>query len=59
MIAICENLKNFWSSKPPLVLFMLCLGIFAVVLLTLGYIVKVNDIKNPDAVSLNPSPAEP
>ena len=51
MIAILENLKSFWGSKPPLVLFMLCLGIFAVVLLTLGYIVKVNDLKNPDAVS--------
>lgn len=49
MIAIFENVKGFWSSKPPLVLFMLCLGIFAVVLLTLGYIVKVNDLKNPDA----------
>ena len=51
MIAILENLKGFWASKPPLVLFMLSLGIFAVVLLTLGYIVKVNNIKNPDAVS--------
>lgn len=49
MIAICENLKSFWTSKPPLVLFMLSIGIFAVVLLTLGYIVKVNEIKNPDA----------
>lgn len=49
MIAICENLKGFWTSKPPLVLFMLCIGIFAIVLLTLGYIVKVNDYKNPDA----------
>lgn len=49
MIAILENLKGFWASKPPLVLFMLSLGIFAVVLLTLGYIVKVNNIKNPDA----------
>lgn len=49
MIAIFENLKGFWTSKPPLVLFMLCLGVFAVVLLTLGYIVKVKKLNNPDA----------
>lgn len=41
------------SSRPPLVLFMLCLGVFAVVLLTLAYIVKVNDLKNPDEKDWN------
>lgn len=44
-----ENLKGFASSKPPMVVFMVCLGAFAVVLLTMGYIVKVRDqLKNHD-----------
>jgi hypothetical protein len=42
------------ASRPPLVLFMLCLGIFAFILLTVGYVIKVNDIRNPDEkVTLN------
>ncbi|XP_060075610.1 transmembrane protein 248-like [Ylistrum balloti] len=46
---VVENVKGFLSSKPPLVIFMICLGGFAVVLLTLAYIVKVNDqLINPD-----------
>ncbi|KAL4223624.1 hypothetical protein ACF0H5_017093 [Mactra antiquata] len=48
MWIICENIRGFVSSRPPLILFMLSLGIFAVALLTIGYIVKVNEIKNPD-----------
>ncbi|XP_021349901.1 transmembrane protein 248-like [Mizuhopecten yessoensis] len=46
---VIENLKGFLSTKPPLVIFMICLGGCAVVLLTLAYIVKVNDqLINPD-----------
>lgn len=46
---LVENVKGFVYSKPPLVIFMICLGGCAVVLLTLAYIVKVNDkLINPD-----------
>ncbi|XP_062600240.1 transmembrane protein 248-like isoform X2 [Saccostrea cucullata] len=46
--AICENLKSFAKNKPPMVLFVVSLGTFAVVLLTLAYIVKVKELPNPD-----------
>lgn len=53
MWIICDNLRGFMSSRPPTVTFMLSLGIFAVVLLTLAYIIKVNDLKNPDEKDWN------
>ncbi|XP_045172618.2 transmembrane protein 248-like [Mercenaria mercenaria] len=53
MWMICDNMRGFMASRPPLVLFMLCLGIFAFVLLTVGYVVKVNDIRNPDEKDWN------
>lgn len=43
-----ENLRGFASSRPPLVVFMVCMGLFAIVLLSLAYYVKWNEIKNPD-----------
>lgn len=43
-----ENLKGFVSTRPPLVVFMICLGSFAVILLTLAYYVKVQELRNPD-----------
>ncbi|XP_022342406.1 transmembrane protein 248-like isoform X2 [Crassostrea virginica] len=46
--AICENLKSFAKNKPPMVLFVISLGTFAVVLLTLAYIVRVKELPNPD-----------
>ncbi|XP_048757115.2 transmembrane protein 248-like isoform X2 [Ostrea edulis] len=46
--AIFENLKSFVKNKPPMVLFVISLGAFAVVLLTLAYIVKVKELPNPD-----------
>lgn len=46
--AICENLKSFFRNKPPMVLFVISLGTFALVLLTLAYIIKVQELPNPD-----------
>lgn len=46
--AICENLKSFFKNKPPMVLFVISLGAFALVLLTLAYIIKVQELPNPD-----------
>ncbi len=43
-----ENLKGFASSRPPLVVFMVCMGCFAIVLLTLAYYVKSHEVPNPD-----------
>ena len=43
-----ENLRGFASSRPPLVVFMICMGLFAIVLLSLAYYVKWNEIRNPD-----------
>ena len=43
-----ENLSGFASSRPPLVIFMVCMGLFAIVLLSLAYYVKWNEIQNPD-----------
>lgn len=45
---VVDNLKGFASNRPPLVVFMICLGLFAVALLSLAYYIKVNDIQNPD-----------
>ncbi|XP_064612635.1 transmembrane protein 248-like isoform X2 [Liolophura sinensis] len=47
-IGMVDNLKGFAHSRPPLVIFMLCLGGFAVVLVTLAYYVKVKELTNPD-----------
>lgn len=47
-MTICENLRGFASSRPPLVMFMVCLGAFAIVLISLSYYFKYNDIYNPD-----------
>lgn len=45
---VYENLKGFATSRPPIIIFMVCLGAFAVVLLTLAYFIKVREITNPD-----------
>lgn len=45
---VVDNLKGFTQNRPPLVVFMLCLGLFAVALLSLAYYVKLNDVQNPD-----------
>ena len=43
-----DNFKRFASSKPPLMVFMICLGFFAVILLSLAYYVKTQEMTNPD-----------
>lgn len=48
-LAPYENFRGFASSRPPLIVFMICLGFFAIVLMTLGYYVKISDqVRNPD-----------
>ena len=47
-IAAVDNFKRFASSKPPLMVFMICLGFFAVILLSLAYYVKTQELTNPD-----------
>ena len=43
-----DNLRGFVSSRPPLVIFMLCLGLFTIVLLTVANYVQVTKLRNPD-----------
>ncbi|XP_041348979.1 transmembrane protein 248-like [Gigantopelta aegis] len=45
---ILDNLKGFVTSRPPLIIFMICLASFAVVLVMFAYIVQVNDIPKND-----------
>ncbi|CAL1534678.1 unnamed protein product [Lymnaea stagnalis] len=45
---IVENLRGFFNSRPPLVVFMICLASFAIALITFAYIVKTKDMPNPD-----------
>jgi phosphotransferase system glucose/maltose/N-acetylglucosamine-specific IIC component len=45
---IVDNLRGFFVSRPPLVVFMICLASFAIALITFAYVIKVKDIPNPD-----------
>lgn len=45
---IVENLRGFFNSRPPLVVFMICLASFAIALITFAYIVKTKEMANPD-----------
>ncbi|XP_071093836.1 transmembrane protein 248-like [Haliotis cracherodii] len=45
---VCENLRGFAYSRPPLVIFMICLATFAIALVTFAYVVKMRDMPNPD-----------
>lgn len=47
-MTLVENVRGFFLSRPPLVVFMICLGSFAVALITFAYIIKVKDMPNPD-----------
>ena len=47
-IVIVENLRGFFNSRPPLVLFMICLASFAIALITFAYVVRIKDMPNPD-----------
>ena len=43
-----ENLKGHASSKPPMVVFVVCLFLFAVAMVSLGLYIKDNDIQDYD-----------
>lgn len=44
-----ENLKDFAHNRPPVMVFMACLGFFAIILMSLAYYVKLTeDIPDPD-----------
>ncbi|XP_054749135.1 transmembrane protein 248-like [Lytechinus pictus] len=43
-----ENLKGFTSSRPPLVVFTICILLFAIVLLSLESYIKRNDVPDYD-----------
>lgn len=43
-----ENLRGFFTTRPPLVVFMICLASFAVTLITFAYIVKTQNLPDPD-----------
>ncbi|XP_077995502.1 transmembrane protein 248-like [Glandiceps talaboti] len=45
---IFDNLKGFLLTRPPLVVFILCVGAFAVAMVTLAYYVKLHQIQDPD-----------
>lgn len=43
-----ENFRNFLSSRPPLVLFVVCIGMIAIAFISYAYYIKYNDVYNPD-----------
>lgn len=47
-LIIVENVRGFFTSRPPLVLFMICLASFAIALITFAYVVRIKDMPNPD-----------
>jgi len=48
-----ENLKGFAVSRPPVVIFMVCIALISVILMTLAFIVKDNELKKPDVSQVN------
>ena len=52
-INVAENLANFISSKPPTVVFLVCLICFLIVLGSLTDYVKHNEVRNPDEQDWN------
>ncbi|XP_070572351.1 transmembrane protein 248-like [Ptychodera flava] len=45
---IIDNTKGFIITRPPLVVFILCVGAFAIAMVTLAYYVKIHQIQDPD-----------
>jgi len=43
-----ENLKGFAVSRPPVIIFMVCIALISIILMTLAFIVKDNELKKPD-----------
>ena len=52
---VVDNLRGFTQHRPPLVVFMICLGLFAVALLSMAYYIKLNDVQNPDVSQVRKS----
>ena len=52
-IHLIENLFEFFSSKPPTVVFLLCLISFIIVLVILSDFVRNNEIRNLDEEDWN------
>ena len=44
-----ENFRHFLSSRPPLVVFVVCIGMTAIAFISYAYYIKYNDVYNPDA----------
>lgn len=52
-----DNFKGFVMSRPPLIMFVTVLGLFAVILMSLAYYVKFTDkIQNPDISEVSVTP---
>jgi len=43
-----ESLKAFAVSRPPVVIFMVCIALISIILMTLAFIVNDNELKKPD-----------
>ena len=52
-INFVENLVEFFSAKPPTVVFLICLFSFIVVLASLSDFIKNNEIRNIDEEDWN------
>ena len=52
-MALTENFCGFFSNRPPIVVFMICLASFAVSLMTFAYIVKSRELPDPDVSEVN------
>jgi len=48
-----ENLRSFATSRPPLVVFMACMGVIALILMTLAFYIKDAELKKPDGSQVN------
>lgn len=49
MVVRCiDNLRGFTQTRPPLIVFLICIGGFSVILVTLAYYVKVSELSDPD-----------
>ncbi|KTF75360.1 hypothetical protein cypCar_00040043 [Cyprinus carpio] len=43
-----ENLKIYINNRPPLVIFMVSVSAVAIAFLTIGYFLKIKEIKSPE-----------
>jgi len=50
-----ENLKGFAISRPPVIIFMVCIALISIILMTLAFIVKDNELKKPDVSQVKSS----